>query len=53
MLRRRRHRAAIEGFVDQRRDARAAAAKMNAEMGTPSGASHFGEMLGDCRAGTV
>ena len=21
--------------------------------GTPSGASHFGEMLGDCRAGTV
>src|SRR6266478_7465629 len=26
---------------------------MNAEMGTPSGASHFGEMLGDCRAGTV
>src|ERR1700687_1337967 len=27
--------------------------KMNAEMGTPSGASHFGEMEGDCRAGTV
>src|SRR5271157_3801246 len=27
--------------------------KMNAEIGTPSGASHFGEMLGDCRAGTV
>ena len=27
--------------------------KMNAEIGTPSGASHFGEMLGDCCAGTV
>src|SRR2546427_2833294 len=27
--------------------------KINAEIGTPSGASHFGEMLGDCRAGTV
>src|SRR5207237_10767679 len=27
--------------------------KMNAEMGTPSGASQFGEMLGDCFAGTV
>src|SRR6202165_2067432 len=27
--------------------------KMNAEIGTPSGASHFGEMLGDCRARTV
>src|SRR5882762_7132883 len=27
--------------------------KMKAEMGTPSGASHFGEMLGDCCAGTV
>src|SRR6267142_1335907 len=27
--------------------------KMNAEIGTPSGASHFGEMLGDCDAGTV
>src|SRR5258707_6740238 len=27
--------------------------KINAEMGTPSGASHFGEMQGDCRAGTV
>src|SRR3981189_3966137 len=27
--------------------------KMNAEMGTPSGASHFGEILGDCCAGTV
>src|SRR5437879_10117992 len=26
---------------------------MNAEIGTPSGASHFGEMLGDCPAGTV
>src|SRR2546425_4341829 len=26
---------------------------MNAEIGTPSGASHLGEMLGDCRAGTV
>src|SRR5438874_2648108 len=26
---------------------------MNAEMGTPSGASHWGEMLGDCLAGTV
>src|SRR5271169_1309177 len=26
---------------------------MNAEIGTPSGASHFGEMLGDCCAGTV
>src|ERR1700738_2148462 len=26
--------------------------KTNAEIGTPSGASHFGEMLGDCRAGT-
>src|SRR2546421_8476108 len=26
---------------------------MNAEMGTPSGASHLGEILGDCRAGTV
>src|SRR6266849_9310973 len=26
---------------------------MNAEIGTPSGASHFGEMLGDCAAGTV
>src|SRR6516162_5008016 len=27
--------------------------KMNAEMGTPSGASHCGEMLGDWPAGTV
>src|SRR5712671_3793271 len=27
--------------------------KIKAEIGTPSGASHFGEMLGDCRAGTV
>src|SRR6267154_188896 len=27
--------------------------KMNAEIGTPSGASHFAEMEGDCRAGTV
>src|SRR5215470_16363319 len=27
--------------------------KINAEIGTPSGASHFGEMLGDCFAGTV
>src|ERR1700687_531922 len=27
--------------------------KMNAEMGTPSGASHFGEILGDWLAGTV
>src|SRR5271169_3921944 len=27
--------------------------KMKAEIGTPSGASHFGEMLGDWRAGTV
>src|ERR1700722_19109691 len=27
--------------------------KINAEIGTPSGASHFGEMLGDCLAGTV
>src|SRR5229473_5852889 len=27
--------------------------KINAEIGTPSGASHFGEMLGDCCAGTV
>src|SRR5467141_2356328 len=27
--------------------------KMNGEIGTPWGASHFGEMLGDCRAGTV
>src|SRR5262252_4786527 len=27
--------------------------KMNAEIGTPSGASHFGEMLGDWCAGTV
>src|SRR5580704_5874283 len=27
--------------------------KINAEIGTPSSASHFGEMLGDCRAGTV
>ena len=26
---------------------------MNAEIGTPSGASHFEEMLGDCFAGTV
>src|SRR5579864_4909723 len=26
---------------------------MNAEIGTPSGASHLGEMLGDCCAGTV
>src|SRR5260370_2855193 len=26
---------------------------MKAEMGTPSGASHLGEMLGDCCAGTV
>src|SRR5467141_1641374 len=26
---------------------------INAEIGTPSGASHFGEMLGDCFAGTV
>src|SRR5882724_1818663 len=26
---------------------------MNAQMGTPSGASHCGAMLGDCRAGTV
>src|SRR5438552_15822781 len=26
---------------------------MNADIGTPSGASHFGEMLGDWRAGTV
>src|SRR6266487_4049867 len=26
---------------------------INAEIGTPSGASHLGEMLGDCRAGTV
>src|SRR5260370_23282263 len=23
--------------------------KINAEIGTPSGASHFGEILGDCR----
>src|SRR5947199_2672903 len=27
--------------------------KINASIGTPSGASHFGEMLGDCLAGTV
>src|SRR6266571_3677476 len=27
--------------------------KINAEIGTPSGASHFGEMLGDCFADTV
>src|SRR3984957_7889466 len=27
--------------------------KINAEIGTPSGASHFGEMLGDWCAGTV
>src|SRR5260370_36040322 len=27
--------------------------KMNAEIGTPSGASHFGEILGDCFAGTA
>src|SRR6476661_8158318 len=27
--------------------------KMNAEIGTPSGAAHFGEILGDCSAGTV
>src|SRR6516164_1111134 len=27
--------------------------KMKAEIGTPSGVSHFGEMLGDCCAGTV
>src|SRR5579885_3316069 len=27
--------------------------KMKAEMGTPSGACHFGEILGDCCAGTV
>src|SRR5256885_13880399 len=27
--------------------------KMNAEIGTPSGASHFDEILGDCWAGTV
>src|SRR6266403_1614359 len=27
--------------------------KMNAEIGTPSGASHFGEMPGACCAGTV
>src|SRR5260370_39338621 len=27
--------------------------KINAEIGTPSGASQFGEMLGDCCAGTV
>src|SRR5216684_8172029 len=27
--------------------------KINAEIGTPSGASHFGEILGDCAAGTV
>src|SRR3981081_1502531 len=27
--------------------------KINAEIGTPSGASHFGEILGDCCAGTV
>src|SRR5580693_6803080 len=27
--------------------------KINAEIGTPSGASHFDEMLGDWRAGTV
>src|SRR6266852_3168174 len=26
---------------------------INAEIGTPSGASHFGEMLGDCFADTV
>src|SRR6266481_2388955 len=26
---------------------------MNAEIGTPSAASHFGEILGDCDAGTV
>src|SRR5260370_25147999 len=26
---------------------------INAEIGTPSGASHLGEMLGDCFAGTV
>src|SRR5260370_29632436 len=26
---------------------------MNAEMGTPSGAPHLGEILGDCQAGTV
>src|SRR5712691_7766528 len=26
---------------------------MNAEIGTPSGASQFGEILGDCFAGTV
>ena len=27
--------------------------KMNAEIGTPAGSSHFGEMRGACRAGTV
>src|SRR6266849_1090588 len=27
--------------------------KINAEIGAPSGAAHLGEMLGDCRAGTV
>src|SRR5579885_1425901 len=27
--------------------------KIKAEIGTPSGACHFGEMLGDCCAGTV
>src|ERR1700680_3128659 len=27
--------------------------KINAEIGTPSGASHCGDMLGDCWAGTV
>src|SRR5260370_9974505 len=26
---------------------------INADIGTPSGASHLGEMLGDCRADTV
>src|SRR5271155_5501151 len=27
--------------------------KIRAEIGTPSGASHFGEILGDCCAGTA
>src|SRR5580700_4926307 len=27
--------------------------KINAEIGTPAGSSHFGEMRGACRAGTV